>query len=80
MEIIKLRSHVGTDGNLHLDIPIGLTDTDLEVTVTVESVKADPATDLGWSSGFFEKTAGAWEGELLERESQGEYEQREEIF
>ncbi|MGL5874243.1 MAG: hypothetical protein ACRC2R_18060 [Xenococcaceae cyanobacterium] len=47
MQIIKLRSYVGTDGNLHLDIPIGLTDTDLEVTVTVESVKADPANDLG---------------------------------
>ena len=32
--------------------------------------------DLGWTPGFFERTAGAWEGEPLTREEQGEYEQR----
>jgi hypothetical protein len=33
----------------------------------------------GWPIGFFEATAGAWEGEPLTREPQGEYEQRLEL-
>ena len=32
--------------------------------------------ELGWSPGFFERTAGKWEGEPLIRGEQGEYEQR----
>lgn len=30
----------------------------------------------GWPPGFFERTAGAWQGEPLERAPQGEPEQR----
>ncbi len=33
----------------------------------------------GWPIGFFEETAGAWQGEPLVREAQGEYEQRLEL-
>ena len=33
----------------------------------------------GWPIGFFEETAGQWAGEPLARESQGEYEVREEL-
>jgi plasmid stability protein len=32
--------------------------------------------ELGWPPGFFERTAGRWEGEPLIRGEQGEYEQR----
>ena len=32
--------------------------------------------ELGWTPGFFERTAGKWEGEPLIRGEQGEYEQR----
>ncbi len=32
--------------------------------------------DLGWTPGFFERTAGAWQGEPLERGDQGECDQR----
>ncbi|MEQ8971107.1 MAG: type II toxin-antitoxin system ParD family antitoxin [Coleofasciculus sp. C1-SOL-03] len=40
--------------------------------------KSIPKTpdELGWSPGFFEKTAGKWQGEPLTRGEQGEYEQR----
>jgi len=34
---------------------------------------------LGYSPGFFEEVAGAWEGDLV-RPEQGEYEQREELI
>lgn len=33
--------------------------------------------DLGWTPGFFERTAGAWQGEPLERGDQGECDRRD---
>ncbi len=36
-------------------------------------------TDSGWPQGFFEATAGAWAGEPLVREPQGDYEIRDEL-
>lgn len=38
MHGIKVRSHVGSDGILQLEIPIGLRNTDLEVMVIVQPV------------------------------------------
>ena len=82
MKKIKLRSQVGKDGILHLDIPVTIKETELEVIVTFKPVVQNKPTpeDLGWSPGFFERTAGAWQGEPLVRGSQGEYEQREELL
>ena len=48
---------------------------DEEDRVLVKSVQKTPE-ELGWSPGFFESTAGAWQGEPLTRGEQGEYEQR----
>jgi len=31
----------------------------------------------GWPAGYFEQVFGGWEGEVLERAEQGDYEQRE---
>ena len=83
MQSIKLRSHVGPDGVLRLHIPVGLPDTELEVVVVLQplaSTSQQPvAEERRWPPGFFEETAGAWQGELLVRGSQGEYEMREEL-
>ncbi len=38
MESIKVRQHVGQDGILHLDIPVGLTERDVEVMVIYQPV------------------------------------------
>lgn len=38
MESIKVRQHVGQDGILHLDIPVGTTEQDMEVVVIYQSV------------------------------------------
>jgi len=57
MQSIKVRSHVGSDGILHLDIPVGVNDADLEVTVTVQPVtapKAKTPEELGYPPDFFE--------------------------
>lgn len=44
MQSIKVRQHVGQDGILHLDIPVGLTEQDMEVMVIYQSVPASTAT------------------------------------
>jgi hypothetical protein len=82
MQNIKLNSHVGSDGILHLDVPIDIKNAKLEVIITVKHIDSiqENKEKSEWSPEFFEKTAGAWEGNPLERESQGEYENREELF
>lgn len=46
MESIKVRQRVGQDGILHLEIPVGLTDRDIEVMVIYQPVQADAIADL----------------------------------
>ena len=36
--------------------------------------------DWGWTPGFFERTAGSWQGEPLERGDQGKYDERDWSF
>jgi len=84
MQSIKVRSRVGADGMLHLQIPGGIKDTDLEVIVVfqpiVPATEAKTPEDLGWSPGFFERTFGCFQDEPLVRGEQGEYEIREELL
>ncbi|NJO52667.1 MAG: hypothetical protein HC840_28365 [Leptolyngbyaceae cyanobacterium RM2_2_4] len=47
MESIKVRRHVGADGILHLDIPVGITERDMEVVVIYQP--ASPSTATGRS-------------------------------
>ncbi|MBG1258663.1 hypothetical protein [Nostoc commune] len=77
MDSIKIRSHVGKDGILHLDIPVEMPDTEIEVTLTIQRVTPQ---QRGWMPGFFEEVIGGWVGEPLERAEQGEYETREPLF
>ena len=82
MKSLLIRSRIGADGILHLDVPSGLADTDVEVTVILQPVSQPalgPTEGLGWSSGFFESVVGSWEGEPLTRECEGEYEVREKL-
>ncbi|BAY06799.1 hypothetical protein ACOWPH_28670 (plasmid) [Anabaena sp. PCC 7938] len=38
MEKINLRSHIGKDGILTLELPVGITDTDIDVTLILKPV------------------------------------------
>jgi len=78
METITLHSRVGADGVLKLQVPVKLTNTDLDVVLIVQPV-ASGGQEPGWPPGFFEEVAGGWQGELLVREDQGQYEVREEL-
>jgi hypothetical protein len=85
MRTLQLQTHVGSDGLLKLEVPIGLRNIELEVIVIVQPRKSENGAqyrtleELGWPPGFFERTAGAWAGEPMVRESQGTYEIRDEL-
>ena len=61
MESIKIRSRVGSDGVLHLDVPVDFCDQEIEVTVMVEKVGPvfKSPENLGWPAGFFDRTLGS---------------------
>jgi hypothetical protein len=44
VESIKVRRHVGQDGILHLDIPVGIAEQDVEVVVIYQSVPLSTTT------------------------------------
>ena len=46
MESIKVRQRVGQDGILHLEIPVGLKDRDIEVMVIYQPVQTDTTVGL----------------------------------
>lgn len=76
MHSIKLTKRVGADGILHFDIPVEITDKEVEIMVIYQplEIQTQPKTPkkLGWMPGFFEEVIGAWVGEPLERPEQGE--------
>lgn len=73
---ISIRSHVGTDGVLRLEVPTEFSDADLEVTVLLSPAGSTTSTTAEWQPGFFTEVIGSWEGEL-NRPDQGEFEIRE---
>ncbi|MTJ47919.1 hypothetical protein [Dolichospermum sp. UHCC 0259] len=85
MQSIKIHSYVGKDGMLHLDIPLEMRETELEVTVTFEVVnqtikiaQKKEIKDLEWHN-FINRTYGCLADEPIIRYPQGEYEEREAI-
>jgi len=78
MNRIVVRSKVGSDGVLHLSLPVGLVDAGEDVQVAVESCSAHQPpiqTPAEWKA-WVEEMAGSWQGDF-ERPPQGEYEERE---
>ena len=75
MEALKLKAHIGSDGILRLDVPVGITNVDCDVVVTIPT--SMPPDE--WQR-FIDKTAGSLEDDPIERLPQGEYEQRDAIL
>lgn len=71
MHSIKLTKRVGADGVLHLDIPVVITDKEVEIMVIYQPLETPTQLKTpqqrGWMPGFFEEVIGGWVGEPLER-------------
>jgi hypothetical protein len=77
MKAMQFNSRVDADGVLRIEVPVGLTDRDLEVLVVVSPVGAAPVVvDGNWPPNFFAETFGCFAESALERPVQGEYEIR----
>ncbi|OUL20562.1 hypothetical protein BV378_29570 [Nostoc sp. RF31YmG] len=83
MQSIKIRSRVGHDGILHLEVPVDLKDKEVEVMVIYQPIEATTLTktleELGWPPGFFEQTYGSCQDDQIVIDSEGDFENREEI-
>jgi len=80
METIKVKTHVGHDGILKLELPVGVTDMDLEVLVVMQSPAAPVEIERAEWLAFIEKTAGSLADDPMEYPSEGEYETRDELL
>lgn len=84
MQSITLRSHIGPDGILHLDVPVGVHDAEIEVTVTflpfAPKSEVEPPQGKGWPPGFFEETFGCLRDDPLVIDSSGVYEEQDELL
>jgi hypothetical protein len=79
MKTFETIARADADKTLRLTIPVEEANVSYHLVVLVE-----PATSVleppvrTWPHGFFEATAGQWQGEL-ERPPQGQFEKREEL-
>jgi hypothetical protein len=63
-----------------IEIPEDLRSRRVEVVLlALDEDETLTAAKAHWPEGLFERTAGAWQGEPLERAPQGEYERRMEL-
>jgi hypothetical protein len=79
MHRLAVRSRVGSDGVLHIDIPMGKEVADREVQVAIDPARREPSsmTQEDWRQ-FVMATAGAWQGDLEGLEPLG-YEERDDF-
>lgn len=79
MQSIQLRSAVGSDGILRLQIPVNMPKQEMDIVVVIQPTDKKSETDeKGWPDNFFESVVGAWSGDLV-RPPQGAFEVREDL-
>jgi hypothetical protein len=76
METIKMRSRSNEDGIIHLDIPVGLKNTELEVTLSISLTRQGK----GYPPGFFEQTYGSCQDDPIVIDDEGIIEDEEELL
>ena len=65
MRAVQFHSHVGADGVLKIEVPVGVKDTELDVVVIVSPADtAAGAIDGNWPPNFFEGSSRNRVGEL----------------
>lgn len=78
METIKLRTHVGADGILKLEVPVNFPNREFEVLVVMQPLEEE-VDELGWPIGYFDETYGILADDPIERPAELPFETRDEI-
>lgn len=76
MNRMVVQSRVGSDGVLHLALPVGVEEADKEVQITVEPISPKAMTQEEWRA-FVLSTAGSVTDPTFERPPQPPLEERE---
>jgi len=75
MDRMVLLSRVGADGVLQITVPMGKSDADREVQVTIDPVGPPPMTQEEWHN-FVLTTAGSVTDPSFVRHEQGQFDDR----
>ena len=75
MNRMIVKSRIGADGVLQVQVPVGAADANREVVVTIEPA-TETSIDVNGYSSWLRSIAGAWQGDF-ERPPQGTLEERE---
>ncbi len=79
MNTVKRRVKIDSDGLLHLEMPAGSANTEVEIVLVWQQTSVGNVDDNGWPLGFFDRTYGALADDPIERPEQLPLEEREEI-
>ena len=76
MQTLRVSEKTGSDGVLHLRIPVGEPEAEYEAVVVLRPKTETPALDTmrsrEWPAGYFESTFGSITDESFARPPQGE--------
>jgi hypothetical protein len=76
MNRMIIKSRIGKDGVLHMNVPVSPADADREVQIIIEPVESAAMTPEEWRN-FILATAGSITDPTFVRHEQGEFEDRE---
>ncbi|MEH2262437.1 hypothetical protein [Nostoc sp.] len=82
MESIKIRTYIGDDGILQIQLPPEITNQELDVVIIFQAViqKSTQSPnktpeELGYSRKFVEEVTSSWEGDPFKRPEQLPFEE-----
>jgi len=83
MRSFKIKSNVGKDGILRLQLPVNTPEQEVEIIVVMQTIhkQAEKRSEIigkGLPDYFFQDVVGGWSGDLV-RPDQGDFETREEL-
>jgi hypothetical protein len=76
MKAVSLKSHIGSDGILKIQIPTEEKETDVEIIVFIESKTKEKKI---WEKKFLNDTYGCFKDSPIKRLPQGEYPDRDKL-
>jgi len=86
MESMKIKTHIGNDKILKIELTDEFANEELEIVIVFQRIAekslqyaTKKPEELGYSRRFLEEVIGSWEGEPLEGPEQFHFEEREEI-
>ncbi|MDB9309024.1 hypothetical protein PN471_10310 [Aphanizomenon sp. CS-733/32] len=73
MESMKIKTHIGNDKIIKIELPDEFADQELEMVIVFQriaktSLKSENKSpkELGYSQRFLEEVIGSWQGQMIE--------------